>query len=54
MIGKYERVMNGVLKEVEKILKENFKSQGIHLDIDMQIGEVPVISFEVKNRFSEM
>ena len=54
MTEKYERIMSGVLKEVENILKENHRVQGIHLEIDINVSEVPVISFEVKNRFTQM
>ncbi len=50
----YEKLVKGVSCEVEKILIENTKSQQIHIEIDVEIGEVPTLSFEVKNRFPEI
>ena len=54
MIGRYEKMMNETIKEVERILKENERSQGIHICIDMEMHEVPTISFTVKNRFPKI
>lgn len=50
----YEKLVKGVSCEVEKILIENTKSQQIHIEIDVEVGEVPILSFEVKNRFPEI
>lgn len=47
----YEKLVKGVSCEVEKILMENVKSQKIHIEIDVAIGEAPTLSFEVDNRF---
>lgn len=50
----YEKLVKGVSCEVKKILIENTKSQQIHIEIDVEVGEVPTLSFEVKNRFPEI
>ena len=54
MIKTYERLVDETIREVERILKENVISQGIHITIDMSMDEVPTISFEVKNRFPKI
>ena len=46
--------MNETVKEVERILKENEISQGIHICIDISMDEVPTINFTVKNRFPKI
>jgi hypothetical protein len=50
----YEKEVNAVIREVEKILKENMYSQGIHISIDMDLDNVPLINFEVSNRFAKI
>jgi hypothetical protein len=50
----YEKLVKGVSCEVEKILIENMKSQQIHIEIGVEVGEVPTLSFEVKNRFPKI
>lgn len=54
MIKKYEGFTEGITREVERILKENERSQGIHITIDMSMGEMPTINFEVSNRFPKI
>jgi hypothetical protein len=54
MIKKYESFVEGITKEVERILKENERSQGIHITIDMSMEEMPTINFEVSNRFPKI
>lgn len=50
----YEKLVKGVSYEVGKILIENTKSQQIHIEIDVKIGEAPTLSFEVENRFPKI
>lgn len=50
----YEEQAKAVAKEVEKILLENIKSQGVYIEIGLSVGECATLSFEVKNRFPTM
>ena len=50
----YENLVKGVSCEVKKILTENQKSQKVHIEIDVVLGEVPALSFEVENRFPKI
>ena len=54
MIGRYEKIMNETIREVERILKENERSQGVHISIDITIDAPPAINFTVDNRFPEI
>lgn len=54
MIGVYKNRVNDIVEEVRKIFEENNHSQDIHISIDCELGCVPSISFEVKNRFPQV
>ena len=53
-MDKYVKKVNGIAKEVEKILIENAKSAGVHITIDVVAGDLPVINFDVERRIPEM
>ena len=53
-MDKYLKTVSGIAKEVEKILIENVYSAGIHITIDVVVGELPTINFDVERRLPEM
>lgn len=53
-MNQHEKRINEAVKEVEKILKENCRCQGITITIDMQIEKATTINYEVKNRFPQI
>ena len=53
-MDKYLKMVSGIAKEVEKILIENERSAGVHITIDVVVGEVPTINFDVERRLPEM
>jgi hypothetical protein len=50
MKNKYEQEVKNVVKEVEKILKENAKSRDIQILIHLSVGEVGTVNYIVGDK----
>lgn len=46
----YEKQIDEVLKEVERILKEGGTTQWLTIQIEMGLEQAPYISYEMKNK----
>ena len=46
----YEKQISAILKEVEKILREAGGAQSLTLRLDLNLEEVPTISYEIGDK----
>lgn len=46
----YDELVERISKEVEHILHEAERSQGVQIEITMGVGDVPVVSYTIKEK----